>query len=141
MIIALTTLFGTLIFGGSVWFCLRRYCPQPSQAELLERRFGRGKPPANERFLERYRPHPSKSRAAVCWIEQGKQHSLGAKVVDLSDDGARIKSSSPLEPDMSVVLEMPHYRLAGTARVRYCRKTALAYSVGLSFKGGLFRIP
>ena len=141
MIVALTTLIGAVIFGGVVWLCLRRICPQPSQAEVLEKRFGPGKPPVNERFMERFRPHPPKSRAAVCWVAEGKQHSLEAKVVDLSDDGARIKSSMPLEPDMSVVLEMPHYRLAGTARVRYCQKRTLAYSVGLSFKGGLFRIP
>ena len=141
MVIALTILTGCLVFGCAVWFGVSRLCPQPSEADLIEKRFGAGKRPVNERFMERYRPHPTKSRAAVCWVAEGKQHSLEAKVVDLSDDGARIKSSMPLQPNMSVVLEMPHYRLAGTAKVRYCHKTTLAYRVGLSFKGGLFRMP
>jgi len=128
-------------FSLVVWVVSKRVCPVPSETEILSSRFGEGRPPADERLVKRYAPDSAQAGAKVCWLAEGRKHSLKARVVDLSDDGARIKIREPLTPETSVVLEMPNLMLAGTAKVRYCQKTTLAYSVGLSFHGPLFRTP
>ena len=141
MSIVLATFAGIAVFSLVVWVVTKLVCPARSETEVFTRRFGEGRPPADERLLKRYAPDSAQARAKVCWLAEGRKHSLEARVVDLSDGGARIKSRVPLTPEMSVVLEMPNLMLAGTAKVRYCQKTALAYSVGLSFHGPLFRTP
>ena len=128
-------------FSLVVWVVSKLVCPVRSETEILSSRFGEGRPAADERFTKRYAPNSAHARAKVCWLADGRKHSLKAHVIDLSDDGARIKSRAPLAPETSVVLEMPNLMLAGTAKVRYCQKTTLAYSVGLSFHGPLFRTP
>jgi hypothetical protein len=141
MSIVLATFACIAGFSLVVWVFCKLVYPERSQTEVLTSRFKDGRPPTDERFMKRYEPNAAHAHAKVCWLADGRKHSLKARVVDLSDDGARIKSRVPLAPETSVVLEMPSLLLAGTAKVRYCQRTNLAYSVGLSFHGPLFRTP
>src|SRR6266568_4980552 len=127
MVAILVTFIGVICFGVVVWICLRRACPQPTKEEVLLKRFGPGQLPKNERFMKRFQPDTAQSRADLSWVVGGEKHSLTAEVVDLSDDGACIKSKLPLEPEMPVLLQLPSMRLAGTAKVCYCQRTKRSY--------------
>ena len=141
MTVVWSILIGIVVFGVIVWICLRRVCPPPSKATALIKEFGPGRPEKDERFMKRFQPDASQSRADLSWIVGSDKLSLRAEVLDLSDDGARIKSKIPLDPEMPLLIQLPHMRLAGTAKVCYCQKTSKAYNVGLAFKGPLFRMP
>jgi hypothetical protein len=141
MLIALIVIAGILVFGAVLWICVRRISPPPTKASTLLKRFGPDKPPKDERFLKRFQPDVAQSRADLSWMVEGERRCLTGEVVDLSDDGARIKSKLPLTPTMPVLIELPNMRLAGTAKVCYCQKKGWSYHVGLTFKGPLFRTP
>jgi len=94
-----------------------------------------------ERFMKRFEPPAEQRHARVTWDAAGEKRSLKATVLDLSEEGARIKTTIPLPPETRVVIQMPGSQLAGTARVRYCEQKSFTYWIGLEFKGPLFRMP
>jgi hypothetical protein len=141
MTIVLAVFAGILLFGAILCFGIQRSREPRSENADPAGRFGPDGPGRDERFMKRFKPSAEQSHARVCWVHGGQKHTVKSQVVDLSDDGARVKIDVPLEPEMSVVLEMPRMRLAGTAIVRYCRQRKKAYNVGLSFRGPLFRTP
>jgi hypothetical protein len=106
--------------------------------EASERRAARDRS-REERFMKRFKPPDEQATAHLTWEAEGEKRFAGASVLDVSEEGARIKSAVPLPMDLPVVIQMPATRLAGTARVRYCEKDKSAYYVGLEFKGPLFR--
>lgn len=111
--------------------------PAPAQ----DRQFDQENPSSEGRFMMRFRPPDSQAQAHVIWEVGGLKHTLDASVLDLSNDGARIKTKVPLAPETCVVIQMPGSKLAGTAKVRYCEAKAFAYCVGLRFNGPLFKTP
>ena len=141
MTIVVATFAGIIVFGVILWFVVQRACEPSSETATSTGRFGLDGSRRDERFMKRFKPSAEQAHARVCWVHGGQRHTVASRVVDLSDDGARVKIDIPLEPEMSVVLEMPRMRLAGTAIVRYCRQKKKAYNVGLSFRGPLFRTP
>lgn len=60
-------------------------------------------------------------------------------VVDISDEGAKLKATRAFDPQALVVLRLPEYKLGGSAWVRRCQKKGLFYEVGLQFNGPLTR--
>jgi len=111
--------------------------PAPSAG----RQFDRQNPATEERYMRRFQPPHDQALAHLIWEAGGEKRSLDASVLNLSNDGARIKTRVPLAPETSVVIQMPGSKLAGTARVRYCEAQAFAYCVGLQFHGQLFKTP
>jgi len=141
MMIALVALLGIVTLGLLITFGVRCFATPQSEAQVMANRFGPGNPAKDERFMKRFRPRPSHSTAQLSWVNDGKKHSLKVQVIDLSDDGAGVKTNKPVPRDTSVILEIPNLQLAGTAKVCYCRETTWAYTIGLAFKGPLFRVP
>jgi len=107
-----------------------------SEQQLQERDRSR-----EERFMKRFKPSHEHSKAYITWEAAGEKRSANASVLDLSEEGARIKSTVALAPKTPVIIQIPGSRLAGTARVRYCEQDRRRYYLGLEFKGPLFRNP
>lgn len=64
---------------------------------------------------------------------------LPARCANVSDYGALILVSQPLDVGLQVVLRIPSLRLTGVGRVRHCRRKILRYAVGIEFNGPLRR--
>jgi hypothetical protein len=92
------------------------------------------------RFMTRFKPRSEQSQGHIVWGASGDKHTLNVGILNVSEDGARIKSAVPLAPNTHVLIQMPGSRLAGTARVRYCEPKMFTYYIGLEFKGPLFRM-
>jgi hypothetical protein len=64
---------------------------------------------------------------------QGGIHRASARCLDLSASGARITSIDALEPRSVVILHSEKFGRIGHATVRYCRRAAMKYEIGLHF--------
>lgn len=58
---------------------------------------------------------------------------MRAHCLDLSEQGAGLECTEPLEARSIVYLQAPAYGLMGNASVRYCRRVGLKYRIGLLF--------
>lgn len=73
----------------------------------------------------------------VSWRDaRGQQRREEAKLVDLSESGARLKLPCPIEA-RSVRLRSEQFGLIGAARVRFCSRSGEVWITGLRFQGEL----
>lgn len=63
--------------------------------------------------------------------------AVKARIMNISDTGAAVKSGVPLEYGSLVHLEIRRFRLYGTAYVVRCATKLASYVAGLEFKGRL----
>lgn len=74
----------------------------------------------------------------VCWRDRLDQVKYSnAKCIDVSEQGISVELVEPVEVNSYVSLKSDKLKLAGTAAVRYCRRKAGKYIIGLEFSGGL----
>jgi len=74
----------------------------------------------------------------VFWKDaRGQVQSLRAKCLDLSAEGARLETDSPIPARTSITLHSVRYGSWGTASVRHCIRHTLKYSIGLEFTSSL----
>lgn len=68
---------------------------------------------------------------------RGQVQSLRARCLDLSAEGARLETDTPIPPRTSITLHSARYGSLGTASVRHCARQALKYSIGVEFTSSL----
>lgn len=77
-------------------------------------------------------------RVRLSWHDsQGQVKYAHAKCLDVSDSGMAIELLEPVEVRSYVSLKADALKLAGSAAVRYCRRYAGKYFIGLEFSAGL----
>ena len=80
----------------------------------------------NPRSAERYRVR--------CWLTLCVNHRrILTRAVNLSGSGATVSSLFPIAVGSYVRIRSSISLLAGSARVRYCRRHGLVYRIGLEF--------
>jgi hypothetical protein len=60
-------------------------------------------------------------------------HTVTGRCLDLSSSGIRIETRDTLTQGQMVVIQSDHFGRMGHASVRYCRREAMKYVVGLQF--------
>ena len=71
---------------------------------------------------------------SISWKDSaGKVRTLQAHGVDVSESGARIEATEPVEPHTRVYLRAAQYGLTGSAFVRHCSLKGSKYVLGLEF--------
>lgn len=68
---------------------------------------------------------------------RGDVKYANAKCLDVSEQGISVELVEPVEVRSYVSLQSEKLKLAGTAAVRYCRRYAGKYLVGLEFSAGM----
>jgi hypothetical protein len=90
---------------------------------------------ANIRADER---RPFRGTVYVSWqTPSGEMATTRAKVVDVSERGARIECEIAIDVRTYVYLQAPAYGLMGNASVRYCQRRGVKHMVGLLFSSAL----
>lgn len=90
------------------------------------------------RHLRRKERHLLDGLLRVSWQDrQGQFKMTEARGIDISEFGMSIQLPEPVEIRSVVNLRAEKHRLVGSASVRYCRRIASKYIVGLEFTGGL----
>jgi hypothetical protein len=64
---------------------------------------------------------------------KGLVHTVLGRCLDLSSSGIRIETRDSLTHNQMVVIQSDHFGRMGHASVRYCRREAMKYVVGLQF--------
>jgi len=82
---------------------------------------------------------PSCCRFDLAWREGGRQASANAYAIDISKTGLRLDVPRRVRPHTRLTLAAPARGLAGTARVRYCRRRGRRFILGLALDGRLVR--
>ena len=89
----------------------------------------------NSRRFDRF-PHNEAIR--VCWHDRlGQVKYTNAKCINISEAGISVEVAEPIELQSYVSLKSDKLKLAGTAAVRYCRRNAGKYIIGMEFSAGL----
>jgi PilZ domain-containing protein len=97
-------------------------------------RFGPHNGMPSESHMRRHARLPFDAQMQVSWKDaRGQVQNLRAKCLDLSAEGVRLETDTPIPARTSVTLQSPRYGGLGTASVRHCVRRALKYSVGLEF--------
>jgi len=65
--------------------------------------------------------------------------AIAVRCADISQYGARVVSSTPLDPGTAIVLVIPSLRLTGIGVVRHSKKRRLRHVMGLEFQAPLQR--
>lgn len=65
--------------------------------------------------------------------EQGITRFLHGRGLDLSDSGARMEITDPIELNAVIFVRLEEYGLVGSARVRHCSRYRANYVVGVEF--------
>lgn len=77
-------------------------------------------------------------RIRICWRDpRGDVRYATAKCLNISERGISVELVEAVEVCSYVSLQSEKLDLAGTAAVRYCRRKAGKYLVGLEFSAGL----
>jgi hypothetical protein len=88
-------------------------------------------PGRQSRREERY---PFTCALEISWQRAtGETCTIRATCREVSQHGARVECSEPLEVRSIVFLNTMKYGLMGNATVRYCRRQGMKYVVGLEF--------
>ena len=68
------------------------------------------------------------------WQEgSGAPRRLTGRCLDLSSEGARIETKDRLSPGTTVTVSSNEFGRMGHSVVRYCRRDAMRYLIGLKF--------
>jgi hypothetical protein len=67
----------------------------------------------------------------------GIPHRLTAQCVDLSAAGAQVEAKEQLPAQTMVLLTSECFGRMGNATVRYCRRTAMKFKIGIHFSAQL----
>ncbi len=113
--------FCALLRVASRYFGLRSSEPEPAKSE--------------GRSLSRFN---SQYRASLQLLDTGGQMK-NARLIDLSEYGARVSCESELRVGTPVRLWIPEIASAATGRVRNCTKKWIRYRIGLEFQGTLYK--
>lgn len=74
----------------------------------------------------------------VSWQARGQDMKvLRAKCLDISDHGARIESTEPIEVRTNALIQAPAFGFMGNATVRYCRRAGVKYIIGFQFSSAV----
>ncbi|HXM45025.1 MAG TPA: PilZ domain-containing protein [Bryobacteraceae bacterium] len=77
---------------------------------------------------------PFKARMQVSWKDtRGQVQSQPARCLDLSAEGAKLETDTPVPARTIVTLYSTRYGSLGTASVRHCVRHTLNYSIGVEF--------
>lgn len=88
--------------------------------------------------LRRHARLPFETQVQVSWKDaRGRVQSLRARCLDLSAEGARLETDSPIPARTSIALQSARYGSLGTASVRHCVRQTLKYSIGVEFTSSL----
>ena len=68
---------------------------------------------------------------------RGQVQTLRAKCLDLSAEGARLETDTPIPARAGVTLQSARYGSLGTASVRSCVRHTLKYWIGVEFTSSL----
>jgi hypothetical protein len=88
--------------------------------------------------MRRHARVPFEGRMQVSWKDsRGQVQSVWAQCLDLSAEGARLSTDTPIPPRTSITLQSARYGSLGTASVRHCVRHTLKYSIGVEFTSSL----
>ena len=84
--------------------------------------------------MRRHARLPFEGQMQVSWKDsRGQVQSVRAKCLDLSAEGARLETDTPIPARTSITLHSARYGSMGTASVRHCARHGLKYSIGVEF--------
>ena len=88
--------------------------------------------------MRRHSRLPFETQMQLSWKDaRGKLQRVRAKCLDLSAEGARLETDTPIPARTSVSLDSTRYGALGTASVRHCVRDTLKYSIGVEFTSSL----
>ena len=74
----------------------------------------------------------------VSWKDsRGQVKNLRAKCLDLSAEGARLETDTPIPSRTNITLHSARYGSLGSASVRHCVRHVLKYHLGVEFTSSL----
>jgi|HubBroStandDraft_1064217.scaffolds.fasta_scaffold55692_1 hypothetical protein len=89
-------------------------------------------PPKSQ--LRRHARLPFEDQMKVSWKDAHSQvQSQSARCLELSAEGARVETDTPIPARATITLNSVRYGSLGTASVRYCVRHTLNYWIGLEF--------
>jgi hypothetical protein len=84
--------------------------------------------------MRRHARQPLHCEISITWKDRaGNTRTLQARGVDVSESGARIETTEPVEPQSRVYLRAEQYGLTGSVVVRHCARQGSKYILGLEF--------
>ena len=88
--------------------------------------------------MRRHPRLPFATQMQLSWKDaRGKVQTVRAKCLDLSAEGARLETDTPIPARTTITVHSVRYGSLGTASVRHCVRQALKYSVGVEFTSAL----
>ncbi|MGO4881898.1 MAG: PilZ domain-containing protein [Bryobacteraceae bacterium] len=88
--------------------------------------------------LRRHARLPFNFEMRVSWKDaRGLVQKLRAKCLDISAEGARLETDTPIPARAAITLDSPLYGNLGAASVRHCVRQNLKYSIGVEFTSAL----
>jgi len=88
--------------------------------------------------MRRHARLPFEAQMQVSWKDaRGRVQKVRAKCLDLSAEGARLETDTPIPARSSITLDSARYGSLGTASVRHCVRKVLKYSIGVEFTSSL----
>jgi len=91
-------------------------------------------PPRRGRESRREERYPLVCALLISWQRaSGESCTTRATCREVSLHGALVECGEPLTARSNVYLSAPSYGLMGNATVRYCRRQAMKFAVGLEF--------
>jgi PilZ domain-containing protein len=91
---------------------------------------------AEKRRLQRV---PVNSSVVLTWWENGVERRAKARLIDMSDYGAQIRTSKPLSPGAVIFLQAPKLGMTCGAYVRRCSAKGMSFMVGVELKAATMR--
>jgi len=88
--------------------------------------------------MRRHARLPFEAQMQMSWKDpRGRVQQLRAKCLDLSAEGARLETDTPIQTRSRISLHSPRYGSLGTASVRSCVRHTLKYWIGVEFTSSL----
>lgn len=83
-----------------------------------------------------------RAKVELHWQDaQGTPKKARGTLVDISDDGARLRCKHRLEPGSVIFVRVHGVNVAASGRVRHCSGSRFARVIGLQFDGTTLRAP
>jgi len=134
VVFAVAAIGGLWMFCFVLWFALRRLRVDPVQ-KMQQASVG-----SDTRFLSRFRVG-YRAKIRMLNLESGlAEEPQEARVIDLSEFGARIRFGSELPVGTRLRFRIPEMKSAWTAEVRNCTKGSFGYQIGLELHGSPYPV-
>lgn len=92
----------------------------------------------NKSQMRRHARHPFEDVLRVTWKDtRGQLRKLKARCLDLSPEGARLETDTPIQSRTNIALDSARFGSLGTASVRHCARQGLKYAIGVEFTASL----